>query len=144
MLADLDSLEKRVDNLAKKARGQDKEAIAQLDLVKRAIDALSNGKPARVVVRKDEEEAAFQSLQLITAKPVLYVCNVEESAAATGNALSAKLKRGKSENVSRSRSRQINQIAMLPIGSAKVPGSRGQAKPGCRLIRRGLRLARGW
>src|SRR5262245_34772714 len=58
MLADLDSLEKRVDNLTKKARGQDKEAIAQLDLVKRSIEALSNGKPARTIERKDEEEAA--------------------------------------------------------------------------------------
>jgi GTP-binding protein YchF len=145
MLADLDSLEKRVDNLTKKARGQDKEAIAQLDLVKRAIDALSNGKPARTIARKDEEEAAFQSLQLITAKPVLYVCNVEESAAATGNALSAKVEaRAKSENaVAVAISAKIeSEIAMLPIGERReFLEAAGLQEPGLdRLIRAGYAL----
>jgi GTP-binding protein YchF len=145
MLADLDSLEKRVDNLTKKARGQDKEAIAQLDLVKRAIDALSNGKPARTVARKDEEEATFQSLQLITAKPVLYVCNVEESAAATGNALSAKVEaKAKSENaVAVAISAKIeSEIAMLPLGErGEFLQAAGLLEPGLdRLIRAGYAL----
>jgi GTP-binding protein YchF len=145
MLADLDSLEKRVDNLTKKARGQDKEAIAQLDLVKRSIEALSNGKPARTIERKDEEEEAFKALQLITAKPVLYVCNVEESAAATGNDLSKKVEaKAKSENaVSVAISAKIeSEIAMLPIGERKeFLDAAGLKEPGLdRLIRKGYEL----
>src|SRR6202011_305505 len=74
MLADLDSLEKRVDALEKKARGNDKEAKETLDLVGRALGFLRDGKPARLVVRKSEEERAFHLLGLLTALPVLYVC----------------------------------------------------------------------
>src|SRR6188508_2079069 len=85
MLADLESLEKRVDNLEKKAKGNDKEAKEQLDLVNRALVLLREGKPARFVERKPEEEKAFRGLGLLTSKPVLYVCNVDESSAATGN-----------------------------------------------------------
>jgi GTP-binding protein YchF len=145
MLADLDSLEKRVDNLTKKARGQDKEAIAQLDLVKRSIEALSNGKPARTIERKNEEEAAFQALQLITAKPVLYVCNVEESAANTGNELSKKVEaKAKSENaVTVAISAKIeSEIAMLPLGDRKeFLDAAGLEEPGLdRLIRKGYEL----
>ena len=85
MLADLDSLERRVDALEKKIRGQDKEAKETLDLVNRALKLLRDGKPARFVERKPEEEKLFHSLGLLTSLPVLYVCNVEEGAAATGN-----------------------------------------------------------
>ena len=91
MLADLDSLERRVDALEKKARGNDREAKETLDLVQRTLKPLREGKPARVVERKPEEEKLFSMLGLMTAKPVLYVCNVEEGAAATGNAFSAKV-----------------------------------------------------
>jgi GTP-binding protein YchF len=145
MLADLDSLEKRVDNLTKKARGQDKEAIAQLDLVKRSIEVLSNGKPARTIARKDEEEEAFKVLQLITAKPVLYVCNVEESAAATGNELSKKVEaKAKSENaVAVAISAKIeSEIAMLPLTDRKeFLDAAGLVEPGLdRLIRKGYEL----
>jgi GTP-binding protein YchF len=145
MLADLDSLEKRVDNLTKKARGQDKEAIAQLDLVKRSIEALSNGKPARTIVRKYEEEEAFKALQLITAKPVLYVCNVEEGAAATGNDLSKKVEaKAKSENaVTVAISAKIeSEIAMLPLSDRKeFLDAAGLVEPGLdRLIRKGYEL----
>jgi GTP-binding protein YchF len=145
MLADLDSLEKRIDTLTKKARGNDKEAIAQLDLVKRSIEALSNGKPARVIERKAEEEAAFQALQLITAKPVLYVCNVEEGAAATGNGLSKKVEaKAKSENaVTVAISAKIeSEIAMLPVGERKeFLEAAGLTEPGLdRLIRKGYEL----
>ncbi len=91
MLADLESLERRVDALEKKARGNDREAKETLDLVQRSLKPLREGKPARVVERKPEEEKLFSMLGLMTAKPVLYVCNVEESAAATGNAFSAKV-----------------------------------------------------
>jgi GTP-binding protein YchF len=83
MLADLDSLEKRVDNLTKK--GNDKDAKEQLDLVNRALVLLREGRPARFLERKPEEERAFGMLGLLTSKPVLYVCNVEEGSAAAGN-----------------------------------------------------------
>jgi ribosome-binding ATPase len=91
MLADLDSLERRVDALEKKVRGNDKEARETLELVKRALPLLREGKPARLVERKPEEEQAFAMLGLMTAKPVLYVCNVEEAAAATGNEFSQRV-----------------------------------------------------
>jgi GTP-binding protein YchF len=91
MLADLDSLERRQTALVKKARGGDKEAAADLDLVERALALLREGRPARALVRKPEEERRFQLLGLLSAKPMLYVCNVEEAAAAMGNAQSAKV-----------------------------------------------------
>jgi ribosome-binding ATPase len=86
MLADLDSLERRVDGLSKKAKGGDKEAKETLDLVNRALALLRDGKPARLTERKPEEERAFHLLGLLTALPVLYVCNVDEASAAGGNA----------------------------------------------------------
>src|SRR5438128_2596360 len=75
MLADLESLEKRVDNLTKKVRGNDKEAKELLDLVDRSLVLLRDGKPARLIERKAEEERAFGQLGLLTSKPVVYVCN---------------------------------------------------------------------
>jgi hypothetical protein len=91
MLADLDSLEKRVDALEKKAKGTGEDAKSakeMLDLIKRSLVLLREGKPARMVVRKPEEERLFHALGLLTSAPVLYACNVEEASAATGNAFS--------------------------------------------------------
>jgi len=88
MLADLDSLEKRTVALEKKAKGGDKEAREALSRMTRALELLRAGKPARLVQRTPEEERAFQALGLLTAKPVLYVCNVEEDSAERGNAAS--------------------------------------------------------
>jgi len=88
MLADLDSLERRVDGLEKRVRGADKEARDTLDLVNRTLVLLRAGKPARLMDRKPEEERLFGQLGLLTSKPMLYVCNVEEAAAAAGNACS--------------------------------------------------------
>jgi hypothetical protein len=88
MLADLESLERRVDGLTKKARGNDRDAKATLALVERATAALRDGRPARTVTLADGERPLFRQLQLLTAKPVMYVCNVDEASAATGNALS--------------------------------------------------------
>ncbi|HVU39749.1 MAG: redox-regulated ATPase YchF [Xanthobacteraceae bacterium] len=85
MLADLDSLERRVDTLGKKAKGGDKEAKETLDLVNRALALLRDGKPARLAERKPEEERTFHMLGLLTALPVLYVCNVDEGSAEGGN-----------------------------------------------------------
>jgi GTP-binding protein YchF len=91
MLADLDSLERRVDGLSKKAKGGDKEAKEALDLINRALALLRDGKPARLTERKPDEERAFHMLGLLTALPVLYVCNVDEAAAAAGNEFSRKV-----------------------------------------------------
>ncbi len=90
MLADLDSLEKRMITIAKKARGGDKEAISQESIFSQVLGLLREGKPARLAVPKDiDEERVFAQAQLLTSKPVLYVCNVDEANAATGNAFSA-------------------------------------------------------
>ena len=91
MLADLESLDKRVNNLEKKAKGGDKESKLTLDLVLRAKALLEDGKPARLTKRAPEEEKAFHMLQLLTALPVLYVCNVNEDDAAKGNAHTARV-----------------------------------------------------
>jgi GTP-binding protein YchF len=92
MLSDLDSLEKRMANFTKKARGQDKDAKAMLALMEKLYQGLSDGKPARAVEGlTDLEKASLPSMQLITAKPVLYVCNVDEGDAATGNALTERV-----------------------------------------------------
>jgi GTP-binding protein YchF len=91
MLADLESLEKRVTNLEKKAKSGDKDAKLTLELVLRAKALLEDGKPARLTKRAPEEEKAFQMLQLLTALPVLYVCNVNEGDAVIGNAQSQRV-----------------------------------------------------
>ena len=88
MLADLESLEKRRVNLEKKAKGQDKEAKAALVLVDKALAVLREGRPARTVEISDEERKDWLGLQLLTSKPVLFVANVDEAAAADGNAYS--------------------------------------------------------
>ena len=91
MLADLDSLERRVPLLEKKIRGQDKEAKKSLELVERILPLLRDGQPARLTQISDDERAAFKALNLLTSKPVVYVCNVDEGAAATGNEHSARV-----------------------------------------------------
>ena len=90
MLSDLESLEKRVPAMVKKASQGDKEAKIGASVLGQALDLLREGKPARLVKPKDEDEArVLAQAQLLTAKPVLYVCNVDEASAADGNAFSA-------------------------------------------------------
>jgi len=92
MLADLDSLERRVPNIVKKAQQGDKEAKIEASVLGQALELLRASKPARLVQPKDPEESkALQRAQLLTAKPVLYVCNVDEADAANGNALSERV-----------------------------------------------------
>jgi GTP-binding protein YchF len=90
LLADLDSLEKRLDGVVKKARGNDPEAKARLTLIERVIALLKEGRPARAVELASGEARLFRELQLLTGKPVLFVCNVEEKSAAAGNAHTAR------------------------------------------------------
>jgi ribosome-binding ATPase len=85
LIADLESMEKRVAAAQKKARGGDKEAKTMLDVAEPALELLRDGKPARRLTLSAEQKPIFKSLQLLSAKPVLYVCNVEEASAATGN-----------------------------------------------------------
>ncbi len=91
MLADLESLEKRHDSLEKRAKAGDKESAKTLSLVKLALEQLNAGRPARAAKVPPEDEKAWRMLQLITSKPALYVCNVDEESAAEGNALSARV-----------------------------------------------------
>ncbi|NDV98691.1 redox-regulated ATPase YchF [Salipiger sp. PrR002] len=91
IIADMESLEKRLQNIVRKVRGGDKEAIQQERLMKDAMAMLEAGKPARLVEVDAEDAKQWRMLQLLTSKPVLYVCNVDEDEAATGNALSEKV-----------------------------------------------------
>ena len=92
LLADMESLEKRVENAKRRATAGDKEAKALSSVLGQTLELLKDGKPARLTEPKDDEEARlFAQAQLLTAKPVLYVCNVAEEDAASGNALSAEV-----------------------------------------------------
>ena len=91
MLADIESIEKRLQNIVRKVRGGDKEAVQQERLMKAALEVLENGQPARLVEVDEEDARAWKLLQLLTTKPVLYVCNVGEAEAASGNEHSAKV-----------------------------------------------------
>jgi hypothetical protein len=91
MLADLESIERRRANLARKIKGGDKEAVDQDRLLTLAEKALAAGQPARTVKVSEDDQRNWRLLQLLTAKPVLYVCNVEEASAAEGNSQSARV-----------------------------------------------------
>jgi len=91
MLADIESIEKRLQNIVRKVRGGDKEAVQQERLMRLALEALEAGNPARVVEVDEDDAKAWRMLQLLTTKPVLYVCNVGEAEAAEGNDHSAKV-----------------------------------------------------
>jgi ribosome-binding ATPase len=145
MLADLDSLEKRVVSLEKKGKQGDKEAKEMADLMNRALALLREGKPARLVKRVREEEALFQGLGLLSSKPVLYVCNVEEASADKGNAFSALVATRANEEgaVSVVVSAKIeSEIAVLPLADQKdYLDAVDLAEPGLnRVIRAGYDL----
>jgi len=145
MLADLDSLEKRHPALEKKGKQGDKEAKELADLMMRALVLLREGKPARLTERTHEEEKAFQGLGLLSSKPVLYVCNVEEAAADKGNGFSDKVKAfAKTEgNIAVVVSAKIeSEIAILPSADQKdYLDAVGLVEPGLnRVIRAGYEL----
>jgi len=145
MLADLESLEKRVDAAAKKAKGGDKEAKALVDAAEPALEALRAGKPARTAKISKELESTFKQLQLLTSKPVLYVCNVEEAAAADGNAHSAKVaamaKAEGAETVVISAAIEAEVAQLDPAEKQEFLASLGLTEPGlARVIRAGYKL----
>ena len=145
MLADLESCERRAASLEKRAKGGDKEAKIQLTVIGKALELLREGKPARQVKLNDDEQRPFEMLQLLTAKPVLYVCNVDEASAGEGNAYS--------HNVAE---RAATEGAQTVVISAKIESELagldneeraaflsdlGLAEPGLnRLIRAGYKL----
>jgi hypothetical protein len=146
MLADLESLEKRVPAAAKKATGGDKEAKIMASVLGQALDLLREGKPARLTEPKDDEEARlFRQAQLLTAKPVLYVCNVAEEDAAEGNALSAKVFEKAAaegaEAVVVSAAIESELVAMAPEERAEYLADLGLTESGLsRVIRAGYKL----
>jgi hypothetical protein len=146
MLADLESLEKRVPNFEKKAAQGDKEAKIAASVLGQALDLLREGKPARLTEPKDEEERrVFDQAQLLTAKPVLYVCNVDEGDAAAGNALSArvfdKAKAEGAEAVVVSAAIEAEIATMEPADRAEFLADLGLEETGlARVIRAGYKL----
>ena len=145
MLADLESLEKRVVNLEKRAKGGDKESAQTLRLVKLALDQLNAGRPARVAEVSPEDDKAWRMLQLLTSKPALYVCNVDEGSAESGNALSALVVERAAKdgaNVVIISARIESEIALLdPAERAEFLETIGLEEPGLnRLIREAYAL----
>src|SRR5260370_18842174 len=145
MLADLESLERRVIGIEKKAKGADKEARELLVLVNRCLAELREGRPARLAGIGLEERRLFQSLGLLSSKPVLYVCNVEEAAADKGNAFSEKVREraAKEGEVAVVVSAKIeSEIAVLPQAEQKdYLEAVGLEEPGVnRVIRPGYDL----
>jgi len=145
MLADLESIERRLAGLARKVKGGDKEALQQERLLRDARAALEAGQPARTVAVAEEDRRAWGLLQLLTAKPVLYVCNVDEAAAATGNlqsdavAAMAAATGAASVVISAAIEEEIAQLP--PEERAEFLADLGLEEPGLdRLIKAGYRL----
>jgi hypothetical protein len=147
MLADLESLEKRAGALEKKAKSGDKEAKETYGLVQRCLALLREGKPARLAAVKPEEQKLFKSLGLLSSKPVLYVCNVEEAAASSGNEFSKAVEahaRAEGAAAVTVSAKIESEIAVLPPGEQKdYLEAVGLKEPGLnRVIRAGYGLLR--
>jgi hypothetical protein len=145
MLADLESLEKRVVNLEKRAKGGDKDSATTLRLVKLALEQLNAGRPAFTAKVSADDEKPWRMLQLLTAKPALYVCNVDEASAETGNALSTKVVERAAKDGAKAvviSAKIESEIAMLdPEERAEFLETLGLAEPGLnRLIREAYAL----
>jgi GTP-binding protein YchF len=142
LLADIDSLERQRDGLVKRVRGQDKEAKARLDLLDRVGPPMADGTPARALPLGPDEKALLAGFHLLTAKPVLYVCNVDEAAAGTGNDLTAAVARmaeaqgARDVVISAALEAELAQLA--PAERQEYLESLGLAEPGLnRVIREG-------
>jgi hypothetical protein len=145
MLSDLESLERRIQPLEKKAKSGEKEAKEQVALMMKAIVLLRDGKPARQAELTPEEREPYRQLGLLTSKPVLYVCNVDEGSAANGNAFSKKVE----EKATREgagcvviSARIEEEVAQLPADEREAfLSDLGLEEPGLnRLIRAGYKL----
>ena len=146
MLADLQGLERRLDLATKRARGGDKDALAILPLMEKMAAALGEGRPARAVSLDGDERSQVKTLRLLTAKPIMYVCNVDEDSAATGNRFSQMVEeRARAEDaacvvISAAIEAEIAQLGEAEEKRAFLE-SLGLAEAGLdRLIRAGYRL----
>ena len=145
MIADLESLERRLPALEKRAKGADKESVATLRLAQLAVAPLKSGQPARAAKVAEDDARAWRMLQLLTTKPALYVCNVDEASAGTGNPLSdagaARAARDGAKSVVISAQIE-SEIAMLDAGErAEFLETLGLKEPGLnRLIREAYAL----
>jgi hypothetical protein len=145
MLADLESLERRLVGLEKRAKGGDKESLLALRLARTALAELSAGRPARAAKVAAEEVKAWRMLQLLTAKPALYVCNVDEASAEGGNALSEAVVERAARDGAKAvviSARIESEIAVLDAGErAEFLAALGLSEPGLsRLIREAYSL----
>ncbi|KJZ30179.1 GTP-binding protein [Paracoccus sp. S4493] len=145
MIADMESIERRLANLSRKLKGGDKDALDQDRLLRQALAVLNEGRPARTISVSDDDRRAWDMLQLLTAKPVLFVCNVAEDEAANGNALSEKVRemaeaQGAGHVVISARIEE--EISQLDAEEAQMfLGEMGLEEPGLdRLIRAGYSL----
>ncbi len=145
MIADMESIERRLANLSRKLKGGDKDALDQDRLLRQALAVLNEGRPARTVAVSDDDRRVWDMLQLLTAKPVLFVCNVAEDEAANGNALSEKVRemaeaQGAGHVVISARIEE--EISQLDAEEAQMfLGEMGLEEPGLdRLIRAGYSL----
>ena len=145
MIADMESIERRLANLSRKLKGGDKDALDQDRLLRQALAVLNEGRPARTIAVSDDDRRAWDMLQLLTAKPVLFVCNVAEDEAANGNALSEKVRemaeaQGAGHVVISARIEE--EISQLDAEEAQMfLGEMGLEEPGLdRLIRAGYTL----
>ncbi len=145
MLADLESVEKRASQIEKRAKTGDKDAKAQYALLEKALVLLRDGKPARLANITPEEMPAWRALQLLTSKPVLYVCNVDEASAANGNAFSKTVEeRAKAEGAATvviSAKIESEFAGLAPEDRDAFLAEMGLSEPGLnRLIRAGYSL----
>ncbi|MFN9545260.1 MAG: redox-regulated ATPase YchF [Alphaproteobacteria bacterium] len=145
MLSDLDSLERRLPAIEKKAKQGDKDSKVQADVMQAALVMLREGKPARLVKVSDEQRPVFQQLQLLTSKPVVYVANVDEASALGGNDYTKRVEaRAKAEGAAFViiSAKIESELAQLPAAErADVLDTMGLSEPGLnRLIRAGYSL----
>ncbi len=147
MLADLESLERRTEQTRKRATGKDKEAMTLLPMMEKALDLLQDGKPVRLLLNgiAAEDLKILKSLNLLTSKPVLYVCNVAEQDASNGNehsrAVEALAKAQGAETVVISAAIEAEISQLEPVEAAEYMEAMGLSEPGLeKLIRAGYRL----
>ena len=145
LLADLESLERQTDGLVKRARGQDKDAKARLELLERVRPAMEAGRQARTLDLADDERALLAGFNLLTAKPILYVCNVDEAAAAAGNELTRRVaalaREQRARHVVISAAIEAELSSLAEDEKAEYLASMGLTEPGLnRVIREGHEL----
>jgi ribosome-binding ATPase len=145
MIADMESLERRIKNMAKKLKGGDKELKAEMEIAEAVLKLLQDGRPARELECDKDEKIILKRMQLLSSKPVVYLCNVEESAAQDGNDLSNKVKnfaqKVKAESVVFSAAIEAELVDLSKEDKLEFLESIGLSEPGLnRVVRAGYHL----